>query len=102
MLYVLRAEKVTVFAAKMVTFSARTTNIYKIWKLRTAIFSVFYNISPPNFAVKMLFVAVVKDLSIDPNLVWYEQIVHCLGFSLYIYLGYHLSRFISTFTRPFP
>ena len=46
----------------MVTFSARNTNIYKIFKLRKAIFSVFYNISPPNSAnLRMLFIAVVND-----------------------------------------
>ena len=38
----------------MVTFSSRNTNIYKIWKLSKAIFSVFYNISPPNFAVLLI------------------------------------------------
>ena len=42
------------FSSKMVTFSARKTNIYKIWKLRKAIFSVFYNISPPNFAILLI------------------------------------------------
>ena len=55
---VLRGEKVTIFEAisaqKMVTFSARNTNVYKIWKLRRAIFSVFYNISPPNFAILLI------------------------------------------------
>jgi hypothetical protein len=43
--FVLRAEIVTIFGSKMVTISARNTNIYKICKLRKAIFSVFYNIS---------------------------------------------------------
>jgi hypothetical protein len=44
--FVLRAEIVTTFRSKMVTISARNTNIYKICKLREAIFSVFsYNIS---------------------------------------------------------
>ena len=42
------------FSSKMVTFSARNTNIYKICKLRRPIFSVFYNISPPNFAVLLI------------------------------------------------
>ena len=47
----------------MVTFPARSTNIYKIWKFRTVILCVFYNISPPNFAIfTMLFLTVVKDL----------------------------------------
>jgi predicted amidohydrolase YtcJ len=41
----LRAEIVTIFGSKMVTISARNTNIYKICKLHKAIFSVFYNIS---------------------------------------------------------
>jgi hypothetical protein len=41
----IRAEIVTIFGSKMVTISARNTNIYKICKLRKAIFSVIYNIS---------------------------------------------------------
>jgi hypothetical protein len=31
-MFVLRAEIVTIFEPKMVTISARNTNIYKIWK----------------------------------------------------------------------
>ena len=42
------------FSSKMVTISARNTNVYKICKLRRAIFSVFYNISPPNFAILLI------------------------------------------------
>jgi hypothetical protein len=42
-MFVLRAEIVTIFGSKMVTISARNTNILKISKLRKAIFSVFYN-----------------------------------------------------------
>ena len=62
-IFVLRAEKVTIFdwvgtqakiVAKLVTFSPRNTNIDKILKLRRAIFSVFYNISSPNFAVLLI------------------------------------------------
>ena len=50
----------------MVTISARNTNILKICKLRKAIFSVFYNISQPNFAILlislfMFFLTVVYD-----------------------------------------
>jgi hypothetical protein len=46
-MFVLRAEIVTIIGSKMVTISTRNTNIYKICKLRKAIylFSVFYNIS---------------------------------------------------------
>jgi hypothetical protein len=44
-LYCIRAEIVPIFGSKMVTISARNTNIYKMCKLRKAIFSVFYNIS---------------------------------------------------------
>jgi hypothetical protein len=44
-MFVLCAEIVTIFGSKMVTISARNTNIYKICKLCKAIFSVFYNIS---------------------------------------------------------
>jgi hypothetical protein len=54
----------TIFEPKMVTISARNTNILKICKLRKAIFSVFYNISWPNFAILlviMFFSAVVFD-----------------------------------------
>ena len=42
------------FSSKLVTFSARNTNIYKICKLRRAIFSVFYNILPTNFAILLV------------------------------------------------
>ena len=52
-IFVLRAE-ILFFSSKMVTFSARKTNIYKICKLRRAIFSVSYNILPPNFAVLLI------------------------------------------------
>jgi hypothetical protein len=41
-MFVLRAEIVTIFGSKVVTISARNTNICKILK---AIFSVLYNIS---------------------------------------------------------
>ena len=50
-MFVLRAEIVIIFGSKMVTISARNTNILKICKLRKAIFSVFYNISQPNVAI---------------------------------------------------
>ena len=39
---------------KIVTFSVRNINIYKIRKLREAIFSVFYNICKPNFAILLI------------------------------------------------
>ena len=38
----------------MVTFSVRNTNIYKICKLREAIFSVFYNFCQPNLAILLI------------------------------------------------
>jgi hypothetical protein len=50
-IFVLRAEIVTIFEPKMVTIAARNANILKICKLRKAIFSTFYNISKPNFAI---------------------------------------------------
>ena len=60
-MFVLRKEKVTIFDL----ISSRNTNIYKICKLREAIFSKFYNISPPNLAILlilvMLFSTIVKD-----------------------------------------
>ena len=64
-MFVLHAEIVTIFEPKMVTISARNTNIYKICKIRKAIFSVFYNILRPNFAILLIslcsFSAVVFD-----------------------------------------
>jgi hypothetical protein len=62
-MFVLRAEIVTIFERKVVTISARNTNVYKICKLCKAIFSKLYNISQPNFAILligiMFFLAVV-------------------------------------------
>ena len=52
--FVLRAEIVTIFEPKMVTISARNTNILKICKLRKGIFSAFYNISQPNSAILLI------------------------------------------------
>jgi hypothetical protein len=54
-MFVLRAEIVTIFEPKMVTISARNTNIYKIWKLCKAMFSKLYNISQPNFTNFIMF-----------------------------------------------
>jgi hypothetical protein len=50
-MFVLRAEIVTIFEPKMVTISARNTNIYNICKLCKAIFSKLYIISQLNFAI---------------------------------------------------
>jgi hypothetical protein len=43
-----------IFETKVVIFTARNTNIYKICKLHRAIFSSFYNISQPNFTVLLI------------------------------------------------
>ena len=58
-IFVLRAEIVTIniSGSKMVTISARNTNILKICKLRKAIFSAFYNISQPNFAILLILIS---------------------------------------------
>ena len=57
-IFVLHEEKVTIFAinfsSKMVTFSLHNTNIYKICILCEAVFSMFYNISPPNLAILLI------------------------------------------------
>jgi hypothetical protein len=50
-MFVLRAEIVTIFEPKMVTISARNTNIYKLCKV---IFSKLYNILQPNFAILLI------------------------------------------------
>ena len=54
--FVLRAEIATTFGPKMVAISARNTKVYKICKLCNAIFSSFYNISQPNFAILLILV----------------------------------------------
>jgi hypothetical protein len=38
----------------MVAISARNTKVYKLCKLCKAIFSAFYNISQPNFAILLI------------------------------------------------
>jgi hypothetical protein len=53
-MFVLRVEIATIFEPKMVTISARKTNIYKICKLCKAIFSKLYIISQPNFAILLI------------------------------------------------
>jgi hypothetical protein len=54
-MFVLRAEIVTIFEPKMVTISARNTNIYKICNTRL----YFQALHLPNFI--MFFLAVVFD-----------------------------------------
>ena len=51
--FVSRAEIATTFGPKMVAISARNTKVYKICK---AIFSAFYNILQPNFAILLILV----------------------------------------------
>ena len=58
-MYLYYTGKVTIFTAIsaqncMVTISTRNTNIHKIWKHRGAIFYVFYNTSPPHFAILLI------------------------------------------------
>ena len=62
-IFALRTGKITIFERKVVIFTARQTNIYKICQLQRAIFSSFYNISQPNFAILLIvtFLAVVMD-----------------------------------------
>jgi hypothetical protein len=49
--FVLRAEIATIFGPNVIAISARNTKVYKICELCNAIFSAFYNISQPNFAI---------------------------------------------------
>ena len=42
------------FASKVVTFPVHNINMYKIRKFRVAIFSLFYNICQPNFAILLI------------------------------------------------
>jgi hypothetical protein len=54
--FVLRAEIATTFGPKMVAISAPNRKVYKICKFCKAIFSAFYNISQPNFAILLILV----------------------------------------------
>ena len=49
--FVLQAEICTTIGVKVVQISARNTKVYKISKFCKAIFSAFFNISRPNFAL---------------------------------------------------
>ena len=49
--FVLRAEVCITFGSKVLQTSARNTKVYRIHKICRAIFSAFYNISRPNFAI---------------------------------------------------
>jgi hypothetical protein len=44
----------TAFEPKVVQTSARNTKIYQIFEICRAIFSAFYNISGPNFAILLI------------------------------------------------
>jgi hypothetical protein len=52
----LRAEIATISCPNVVAISARNTKVYKICELCEAIFSAFYNISQPNFAILLILV----------------------------------------------
>jgi hypothetical protein len=70
--FVLRAEIATTHGPKMVAISARNTKVYKICDLCKAIFSAFYNISQPNFAILLILVYALSscgDLFASPCLV---------------------------------
>jgi hypothetical protein len=54
--FVLWAEIATIFSPIVVGISTRNTKVYKICKLCKAIFSAFYNISQPNFAILLILV----------------------------------------------
>ena len=58
--FVLRAEIPTTFlphlGPNVVGISERNTKVYKICKLGNAVFSSFYNISRPHFAILLILV----------------------------------------------
>lgn len=71
MKFIQRADKITISEAKTVSFSAPIASICKISKLRTTIFSVFYNILPQNFAVLPILrcsFELLRKTCLDPNL----------------------------------
>ena len=59
----LRAEIniATIFGPNVVAISARNTKLYKICELCKAIFSAFYNISQPNFAILLILVCSFRE-----------------------------------------
>jgi hypothetical protein len=68
----------------MVVITARNTKVHKICKLCKAIFSAFYNISQPNFAILLILVRSFRsscdDLFASPCLVLklvYNGILYC-------------------------
>jgi hypothetical protein len=52
--FVLCVEIATTFGPNVVVISACNTKVYKICELCKAIFSAFYNISKPNFAILLI------------------------------------------------
>jgi hypothetical protein len=52
--FVLRAEIATIFGPNVLAISARNTKVKKNCELCKAIFSAFYNISQPNFAILLV------------------------------------------------
>jgi hypothetical protein len=66
------AEIATIFGPNVVANSARNTKVYKICKLCKAIFSAFYNISQPNFAILLVLVCSFREYTFcqDKKLVY--------------------------------
>jgi hypothetical protein len=52
--FALRAEIATIVGPNVLAISARDTKVHKICQLCKAIFSAFYNISQPNFAILLI------------------------------------------------
>jgi hypothetical protein len=55
------------FAPNVVAISARKTKVYKICELYKAIFSAFYNISQPNFAILLILVCSFRKYTFLPR-----------------------------------
>ena len=104
-MFVLRAEIVTIFGSKMVTISARNINILKICKLRKAIFSVFYNILQPNFAILLILISSLQKFTffcLNQKLVEHAScLLFCLNFdavSIVISRLHLFMQYISSYT----
>jgi hypothetical protein len=54
--FVLRVEIAIIFGPDVVAISPRNTKVSKICELCKAMFSAFYNISEPNFAILLILV----------------------------------------------
>ena len=72
--FVLRAKVLTTFGSKVVIFSARNTEIYKICKLRTATFSAIYKASEVYISEKVTYSIICCTVFLFSHCLQYMQL----------------------------